>query len=211
MNKNLTDITVLLDRSQSMTKRKQEAEDGLNAFVKSQQEQEGRANFTFIKFDDHYEVALDAVDIQNVEKCALEPRGCTALLDALGKAIVNTGERLKNMHEKYRPGLVVICVITDGHENSSREFTKSRIKEMIEEQTEKYNWQFTFLGADQDAFTEGAAMGFQVDTILNYSNENTEQVFGSISRNVNTMRGQKAGGQMVSCSYTAEEREAAVE
>lgn len=65
------------------------------------------------------------------------PRGGTALLDAVGRAINETGERLGKMAEEDRPGLVVFVVLTDGQENSSQEFSKSRIKKMIVHQQEQ--------------------------------------------------------------------------
>ncbi len=211
MNKNLTDITVVLDRSGSMHSRKDDAEGGLNTFIEEQKKQDGDAVFTLIKFDDQYEVVCNAIGINSVEKINLDPRGSTALLDAVGKAITSTGERLRNKSENERPGLVVICIVTDGYENASLEYTKDKIKELITEQTDKYNWQFTFLGADQDAFGEGISMGLNVNTILNYDSVNTRQVFGSMARNVSTMRAQSLAGETVSCSYTDKEREDAVE
>ena len=89
------------------------------------------------------------------------PRGSTALLDAVGRAINETGDRLAKTPEQDRPGLVVFVIVTDGQENSSKEFSKARIKEMIDEQQKKYNWQFTFLGANQDAFAEAGGIGIR--------------------------------------------------
>ncbi len=211
MKKNLTDITVILDRSQSMESCAEEAVGGLNSFIDAQREAEGDAVLTLIKFDHEYNVVCEAVDIKHVGYCGLDPRGTTALLDAIGKTIVTTGDRLKRLDENERPGLVIICILTDGLENCSMDFTRDQIKKMIEIQTEEYSWQFTFLGANQDAFRQGGAMGFKADTILNYNTDNTKQVFGSMSKNVKRMRVQAAGGQSVSCSYTAKEREEAVE
>ena len=99
----------------------------------------------------------------------------TALLDAVGRAINETGERLAKMNEQDRPGLVIFVIMTDGLENSSREFTKSQVKEMIEEQQSKYNWHFTFLGADQDAFAEAGGLGIAAAGAAQFSKGN---VFG---------------------------------
>ena len=82
----------------------------------------------------------------------------TALLDAVGQAINQTSERLANLDEKDRPGLVIIVVMTDGLENSSREFSKSQVKEMIEHKRNEYQWHFIFLGANQDAFAEAGEL-----------------------------------------------------
>lgn len=73
------------------------------------------------------------------------------------------------MDEADRPGLVIFVVMTDGHENSSKEFTKAQIKDMIEHQQDKYNWHFTFLGANQDAFAEAGAIGIRASGASNYA------------------------------------------
>ena len=187
MNKNLTDITVVLDRSGSMTSCREEAENGLNRFIKEQQKAQGYAYFTLVKFDDKYEVEYNGVNIQEVEKCTLEPRGMTALLDAVGKSINETGERLSKMEEDKRPGLVVFVIVTDGAENSSHGFTKSQIKEMIEKQQSEFSWQFTFLGANHDAFAEAASLGISKNCTMTYSPNKTDTVFSAASRNVGSM------------------------
>ena len=98
----------------------------------------------------------------------LEPRGSTALLDAMGKAIALIGSRLKTKPESERPGKVVVLVITDGHENASREWKREDVKKAVEHQREKYNWQFAFLGANIDSFAEAGALGIARGTTANY-------------------------------------------
>jgi hypothetical protein len=205
MNKNLTDITVVLDRSQSMSSIKEEAEGGLNHFIREQQKLPGYAYFTLVNFDTNYEVVYDGVNIQEVEKCTIEPRGMTALLDAVGRTITETGLRLSNIEEDKRPGLVVIVIVTDGAENASREFTKSQIKKMIEKQQSEFSWQFTFLGANQDAFAEAADLGISSMSTMTYTPAKAKDVFYAASRNVSTMRVATANNEMYSNSYTAEE------
>ena len=92
------------------------------------------------------------------------PRWGTALLDAVGKAINDTGQRLAAMPESERPGLVMMIIVTDGGENQSKEFTKKQIADMTKHQEDKYNWQFTYLGANQDAFAEAGGMGMSTGT-----------------------------------------------
>ncbi len=207
MNKNLTDITVVLDRSGSMSSCRQEAENGLNHFIREQQKLPGYAYFTLVKFDTDYEVTYRGVNIQEVEKCALEPRGMTALLDAVGRTINETGERLRKIEEDKRPGLVVFVIVTDGHENSSHEFTKLQIKEMIEKQQSEFSWQFTFLGANQDAFAEAADLGISKISTMTYSPKKTDAVFYAASRNVGTMRLNTANDDVVCNAYTTQENE----
>lgn len=207
MRNDLTDITVVLDRSGSMSSIKTDAEGGLNSFIEKQKAEPGRALFTLVQFDTAYEFVHKGVDIQSVPRCELVPRGATALLDAIGRAIVETGERLKAMPDADRPGLVVFVILTDGQENSSREYTKAKIKEMIEHQTNVYEWQFTFLGADQDAFAEAAAIGIRPAGVAGYEKTAAGFAFDGITKNVARMRAQKMSGATVECSYTDEERE----
>jgi len=138
---------------------REDAEGGVNAFIEQQATEPGEALLTLVQFDMEYEFLHKGVPISQVPKYKLVPRGMTALLDAIGRAINETGERLAKMAEQDRPGLVVFVVMTDGQENSSKEFSKADIKAMIQRQQDTYKWHFTFLGANQDAFAEAGEMG----------------------------------------------------
>ena len=174
-NKKLTDITVVMDRSSSMSSCKEESERGINKFVEEQKGLQGEATFTLVKFDNQYEKEYDGVNIKDVRNIELIPRGTTALLDAVGRAINETGARLRSMSENKRPGLVVFVILTDGFENASVEFHRGQIKEMISLQQDTYNWEFTFLGANQDACFEGASIG--IHSTLTYVPQKTDNVF----------------------------------
>jgi len=119
MNNNLTDITLVVDRSGSMEAIRADAEGGVNTFLTDQAAQPGEALVTLVQFDTHYEFVHRGVPVKQVPRYQLVPRGGTALLDAVGRAINETGERLSKMAEADRPGLVVFVVMTDGEENSS--------------------------------------------------------------------------------------------
>ena len=207
MRTDLTDITVIMDRSGSMQACQVEAENGLNRFIKEQQAQPGEALFSLMQFDDQYEVVHQAVPIQNVPKCTLVPRGMTALLDTVGKTINTTGERLAAMPEAERPGLVIVVIITDGMENASQEFKREQIKDMITHQQEKYNWQFTFLGANQDAFAEAGAIGIKATAAADYSVSATAEAFAGTAASVARSRRALQDGEDVALSYTEEERQ----
>ena len=179
MKPDLTDITLVVDRSGSMQDIRSDAEGGVNAFIESQAKEPGEALLTLVQFDTEYEFLHTGAPIKKVPKYSLVPRGATALLDAVGRAINETGERIAKLDEANRPGLVVFVVMTDGLENSSREFSKSRIKEMIGHQQEKYGWQFTFLGADQDAFAEANAMGIDAAGAANFAKHKVASAYGA--------------------------------
>jgi uncharacterized protein YegL len=208
MRSDLSDITVVLDRSGSMAACKDEAENGLNHFVSEQKKAVGSARFTLVQFDTEYEFVHRGADIQTVGPHTLTPRGMTALLDAVGRAINETGERLKALPEAERPGLVLFVIVTDGQENSSHEFKSPQVREMIERQQSVYQWKFTFLGANQDAFAEAAAMGIPAAAAANYTAQNAGKAFAGAASNAVRMRTASAKGQSVANAYTDDERAA---
>ncbi|MGI9516890.1 MAG: vWA domain-containing protein [Pirellulaceae bacterium] len=207
MNMNLTDITLVVDRSGSMQSIREDAEGGVNAFIERQAGEEGDAVLTLVQFDTEYEFLTRGEPVVKVQPFRLVPRGATALLDAVGRAISETGARIARMAEQDRPGLVVFVVMTDGHENSSREFTKAEIKKMIEHQQSVYNWQFTFLGADQDAFDEAGSMGMAADGVANYSRHKVMAAYANTGEKVARMRSSARRGEEVDNRFTDEERE----
>ena len=207
MRSDLTDITLVVDRSGSMGQVRNDAEGGVNTFISQQAMEPGEALLTLVQFDTEYEFLHTGVPIQNVPKYQLVPRGMTALLDAVGRAINETGERLAKMSEADRPGLVVFVVMTDGEENSSKEFNKSQIKEMIKRQQDDYNWHFTFLGANQDAFAEAGGMGIHAAGVADYADDKVAAAYMATGDKVARMRAQRRAGEDVSNEFTDEERD----
>ena len=131
-----TDITVVLDRSGSMESIAKDVVTGLNEFVHKQQEVEGEAWFTLVQFDDEYDVVHFRAPIADVPKLTRRtyvPRGSTALLDAIGRTIVDISARIASMAPGDRPDQIVFAVATDGQENASHEFTRRQIFKMIRE------------------------------------------------------------------------------
>lgn len=206
MRTDLTDITLVVDRSGSMQQIRSDAEGGVNAFLQGQAKEPGEALLTLVQFDTEYEFVHRGVPIQQAPHYKLVPRGRTALLDAVGRAINETGERLAKMPEQDRPGLVVFVVMTDGLENSSREFSKAQVKEMIERQQRQYNWHFTFLGANQDAFAEAGGMGIRAAGVAQYDAAKVAAAWSGTGSKVARMRAQHRAGETVQNEYTDEER-----
>lgn len=208
MRNDLTDITLVIDRSGSMHFCQQEAQNGVNCFIEEQKKGQGEAVLTLVQFDTEYDLVHRAKPISEVPHYTLEPRGMTALLDAVGRAINETGERLSNMLEEQRPGLVVFVIVTDGLENSSHEFTKQQIKEIITHQQDQYQWQFTYLGANQDAFREARGIGISSQSSATYDPDKAQTAFAGASANVGRMREEFTSGGIVLNRYTDEERQA---
>jgi len=209
MNQNLTEIVVVMDKSGSMQSCRQDAIGGLNQFIDEQKKLAGEANFTLIQFDDKYDVVHFGIPIASVPTCDLVPRGSTALFDAVGRAINETGQRLANKPENERPGLVVFVIITDGGENASKEFRSKRmIRDMIQHQTEKYNWRFLYLGSCQDGFQEGSSLG--ISSSYTYTQNNTNKAFMLASRLSSRMRTANSQGINIDSSMTQEEAQSLI-
>jgi hypothetical protein len=159
------DITVILDRSGSMDHLQQETITHFNYFLKEQQRLSGDATLTLIEFDTQYaDPQIGPLPVQDFPPLTIEtyqPRGGTALLDAVGQAIADIGARLSALSEKDRPERVVVAILTDGEENSSRKFTPKQVKEMITHQQTVYKWDVLFLAAGlRDTYQmTAAAMG----------------------------------------------------
>jgi uncharacterized protein YegL len=164
-NQNLTEIVMIVDRSGSMESIKDDAQGGFNSFIEEQKKLPGEAALTLVQFDTEYETVHENKPLKDVPPYTLVPRGWTALLDALGMTIAKVGERLAKTPEEQRPGKVLVVIITDGQENSSKEYTKEKVFEAVSHQREKYKWEFQFLAANQDAIQAGASI-----SIYNVSN-----------------------------------------
>lgn len=192
MNNNLTEIIFLLDRSGSMAGLEADTVGGFNAFVKKQCELEGETILTTVLFDDEYEVLWNGIDAREVKLTENEyfVRGTTALLDAVGKSILDVGYRLSNTNEDNRPGKIIFVITTDGMENASREFTYEKVKELIKQQQEKYNWEFIFMGANIDAAKEADSLGINVENSYNFeaSHKGVENMYEMISESITEKR-----------------------
>jgi hypothetical protein len=161
MDKNYTDITILLDRSGSMYPIATDMQGAIDSFINAQTQLPGSCLVNLYHFDHELEEVFSNLPAKLVKPIELKPRGSTALLDSLGKTISRLGSRLARMPEEMRPGKVIFVIITDGLENASKEYNLPTVKQMIEDQTNKYNWQFLYIGANQDAFAEGLKFGLQ--------------------------------------------------
>ena len=206
MRTDLTDITMVIDRSGSMESIKSDAEGGINSFIDQQKQEPGEALLTLVQFDTDYEFVHSGVPVKQIPAFTLVPRGSTALLDAVGRAINETGARLAAMAESQRPALVVFVIVTDGAENSSREFTRDQIRTMVEHQQSAYKWQFTFLAANQDAFAAGGSMGIAQDGIAAYSMGKVRGSWDAASKKMSRMRKAAGEGAAVDNKFTDEER-----
>ncbi len=162
MRNNLTEIVCVVDRSGSMGNLTDDVIGGINQFIRDQRELDGDANFTLILFDNDIDIVHNGVDINKVpllDRNSYRVRGSTAMNDGIAVGINIIGAKLHGMNEEDRPGKVLFAIMTDGHENASREFTTENIKDMIDHQTEKYAWEFIFMAANIDVDRAADAIG----------------------------------------------------
>lgn len=187
MKKNYTHITFIMDRSGSMEGLETDTIGGFNKFLNDQKQEPGDATLTTVLFDNNFEFLHEwknLFDISPMTHKEYFVRGSTALLDAMGRTISFVGKKLDSMNEDEKPSKVIVIIITDGMENSSKEFSSEKIKEMVELQKNKYNWEFVFLGANIDAFLVGNSYGITATSNYTATTRGTSVLYKNISKTV---------------------------
>lgn len=209
MREDYTDITVILDRSGSMEGIARDMEGGFNRFIADQRKLPGVCKVSLTQFDtESTDAVYVATDLQAVPPLSLVARGGTPLLDAVGATVTKAGERLTAIPEADRPGRVLVLVITDGQENSSREWTKEKVKHLVEAQQRDYNWAFVFLGANIDSFAEAGAMGFAAASTADYqpTADSVKNAFAGVSTNVANYRAASAATAPKHLAFSQKQR-----
>lgn len=212
MKKNKTEIVLIVDNSGSMQSIKEDSEGGLKTFLDGQRTVIGECGVTHYRFSTTTEKIFENVPIQDVEDIKIRPTSWTALLDAVGIAIKEVGLRLENTIEEQRPELVIFLIITDGQENSSKEFTSEQINEMIKHQEEKYNWQFVYIGANHDAWQTGGQYGISLGKSMTYntSYSGMAATYSAVNDICSTMRTLNDKKMAALVEFTDEDRTSAV-
>ena len=193
MKNGLTELVFILDKSGSMSGLETDTIGGYNSMLEKQKAVEGECHITTVLFDNNYELLHDRIDIRAVSPITekeYQVGGSTALLDAIGRTISKIGNAQKHTADDYRAEKVLFVIITDGEENSSREYSAEKIKAQIERQKTKYGWEFIFLGANIDAVQTASRFGIAPDRAQNYhaDREGVELNFRVMSEAVATFR-----------------------
>lgn len=167
------DLIFLIDRSGSMHGSEEDTIGGFNSFIQKERKKGLNTKVTTILFDDNYEVLYERKSIDDVSKLTEDEyyvRGCTALLDAIGKTIASLNHKIENK--------VLFVIMTDGMENASVEYSKSQIRNMIN----SHEWEFIFIGADIDSYSEAGNIGIRKSRTANYrkSKEGIKNLYCSI-------------------------------
>lgn len=193
MRKGHTGIILIVDKSGSMYGLEKDTIGSINKFIEDQKAIEGTAEFGIVQFNDVVDELniINLKDAKNLTSETYVTSGCTALNDAIGKVVTEYGNILNNRHEEDKPENVIICVTTDGYENVSKEYTKEKIKEIIEHQQNVYNWKFLFFGANIDSFEEGQQRGFSGNLTSNWvpNSAGTKVAYGTACYTVSCLRG----------------------
>jgi hypothetical protein len=173
MDESYTHVSIILDRTGSMSSIRDDTIGGFNVFLKENKQQPGSVTLTLVQFDtqDPYEVIHQFSPINEVPELTREtyvPRAGTPLLDAIGRGINDLDQQLALLDDEEKPSGVVFVVITDGKENSSKEFRRDQIVKMINEKQEKDDWQFVFLSADLESINDALNYGFRDRSVMSY-------------------------------------------
>ena len=155
-------VCVVLDASGSMGVVENDVKGTFDSFVAEQSQKPGKTVLDVYQFANETTRLVRSADLATFENNLMRNYRCcggTALNDAVCQAIDELGAEFAAMPESERPGDVVVAILTDGEENSSRRFTNADVKERVKRQTEVYDWSFLYLAADIDAFETGAALG----------------------------------------------------
>ena len=197
MKNNVTELVFIIDRSGSMSGLEKDTIGGFNSMIAKQKQGDGKVYVSTVLFD-HEEIVLhDRVDIQKIDPMTendYQPRGCTALLDAIGGAIHHIGNIHKYARKEDVPEHTIFVITTDGMENASKKYTSRKIKEMISRQKEKYGWEFMFLAANIDAVETAENIGIERDRAANYcyTSDGVSRSYNAMSAAVGRIRKRRA-------------------
>jgi hypothetical protein len=188
-NPDYTALLFIIDRSGSMSLIKDDMEGGINGVLEEQKKLPGEVtvDVAYFDFETTYHDRFLSLDSASIE---INPRGVTALHDAIVTSVKTFGESLSQLPEEDRPGNVVVVIVTDGHENASKEYGLSDVKDIITLQQDTYSWDFLFLGANQDALETGASFGLRKGSSFTYTANAAGTIDASqiISRTVSAVR-----------------------
>ena len=128
-------------------------------------------------------------------------RGQTALYDAIGLAV----ETMDNIFLKHKKNTInfnyIILIMTDGMENGSKKYNRTKIKEIIKLKKE-LGWEIKFMGANQNAELSGKGMGFEENDCATFAPTPCGML--NLMRTIsNTVERCRSGG---SCSFTPEDK-----
>ena len=187
-----TELIFILDRSGSMGGLESDTIGGFNATINDQKTLEEETRVTTILFDNFFEILHDRIDLQDLPTLTEKDyfvRGSTALYDAVALGINKIMNVQKQTKQDGRADKVIMVIITDGYENSSRETNAAMLHKMIDG-CKKDGWEFLFLGADIDAQAAAGAIGIESSRASNFVKDaqGVQVQYDSLNVAIRTMR-----------------------
>ena len=197
MKENMTELVFILDRSGSMNGLESDTIGGFNGMLEKQKAENENVSVTTVLFDDRVDIIHDRFPISIVRPLTEKDyyvRGCTALLDAVGESIHKIENVEEHLPEDYKAEKIIFVITTDGHENSSKMYSYTQIRKMIESK-KAVGWEFLFLGANIDAVGEAEKIGISRNRAVTYENDskgvalNYEVIGSAVRKAVSRRRG----------------------
>lgn len=194
MKNNITELVFILDRSGSMSGFESDTIGGFNSILEKQKKEDGKCYVTTVLFDTSYELLHDRVDINELKPMTendYRVRGCTALIDAMGRTIRHIAKIHRYGRPEDVPEKTLFVITTDGYENASKRYSSDEVKRMVEHEKEKYGWEFLFLGADIDAVETAGRLGIDRSRVANYRKDRrgNEVMYDSVNCAITMARG----------------------
>lgn len=164
---------IVMDRSGSIADILAGQQSGLREFFRSEGQVPGKATYSLWDFDTEIRCRASLAPLDTVMSYVIEPRGGTAMYDAVGDAVSAEGEKLAALPEAERPEDVTVIIASDGLENRSQRRSGPEVRQMLGRQQDAYGWRVIYMGTNQDAFAEGAKIGTRASLSVNYVNSDT--------------------------------------
>ena len=189
----MTELVFILDRSGSMSGLEEDTIGGFNSTLEKQKAESENVIWSTVLFDTSHDVIHNRMPIQMVEPLNERQyyvRGCTALLDAVGRAIHHIAMCHKYARAEDVPERTLFIITTDGMENASHRYSYQKVRHMIERQKERYGWEFLFLGANIDAAKEAGKFGIDASMAADYhsDSEGTALNYAVLSETISCAR-----------------------
>jgi uncharacterized protein YegL len=194
MNKDLTEIVLIIDKSGSMNHLTNDVIGGINQFISDQKELPGNVNLSMILFDDTLDHKYNRIDLKvipNLDSTIYKTGGMTSLYDAIGYSVNYIGDALDKTTEADKPSKILVAIMTDGDDNRSIKYTAASIKEIIDHQITKYAWEFIFMAANIDVKKTADSIGISNSLAFTADSSGTRSVYACFSDQTTSYRSSK--------------------
>lgn len=160
-------VAIVLDRSGSMEDCRADAIGAVNSYLRQlHDDREMDARITLVTFDsqsiDTIRDRVPAASCEELTAKEYQPRASTPLLDAVGQS-ASMLDCLSGKNERR-----ILAVMTDGLENASREFTKDRLKSLLDRKQREEGWLVLYLGARHDSWSQAREMGIHAGNVADF-------------------------------------------